>query len=188
MVHRKGPDSQIPKSRRTAAHVEELSIARNGFEIYGEVWFHHLSGQRLAQPARITCGIKRHGAFRIVERREERQPLNVVPMIMRQEQMDVARVLQSRAQIADPGACVEDEQVVVGQPNFQARSVSTISQILRKRSGDGAADAPESQLQAPGVRGRAVIHELPAVMPRAEPAATSAAKRTQWPARRILSA
>src|SRR5260370_17123737 len=162
MVHRKGPDSQIPKSRRTAAHVEELSIARNGFEIYGEVWFHHLSGQRLAQPARITCGIKRHGALRIVERREERQPLTVVPMIMRQEQMDVARVLQSRAQIADPGACVEDEQDVVGQPNFQARSVSTISQILRKRSGDGAADAPEPHIPPPPVPAPPLIPYFPA--------------------------
>src|SRR3989442_6507725 len=107
--------------------------------------------------------------------------------------MDVAvgvagAVLESHAQIAYPCAGVEDEQVVVGQANFQARSVSAISQILRKRSGDGAADAPESQFQAPGVRPRAVIHALLAVMLRARPAATKGARRKQWPARRILSA
>src|ERR1035437_8658981 len=89
----------------------------------------------------------------VVKGQEERYSLDVVPMKVGEKKRGLDRllakfILQALAQPTHPAAALADDQRAVGQANFQATGVAPIAGVARLRSGQGAADAPKSNLQA----------------------------------------
>src|SRR5207248_10138380 len=82
-----------------------------------------------------------------IERCKEWDSLNVVPVKMRKKDVGVDRLTlgfldELLAQVAKAGAAVEDVNLAV-DPDFDARGVSAIAEILRLRCGRRSAHAQE---------------------------------------------
>ena len=97
-----------------------------------------------------------HLVAALVERREERQPLDVIPVGVADEQVD-ARVAglafgQLLAQLADPGAGVDDDTRSRRRADLDARGVAAITFGLGPRHGKRPANAPEADPHDRGVR------------------------------------
>ena len=83
----------------------------------------------------------------VVERAEERDALDVVPVKMRDEDVGANRfafgiALQLLSERAQSGAAVEDVEVVA-DANFDAGGVASITQVVELGSRRGPAYAPE---------------------------------------------
>src|SRR5690606_8197647 len=79
------------------------------------------------------------------ERREERQPLDVVPVEVGQEELGAngpAGRGEALAELTDPGARVEDQALVVGGTDLEARCVAAIVGGGGPGARDRAARAP----------------------------------------------
>jgi hypothetical protein len=86
-------------------------------------------------------------AARFVNRREEGQTLNMVPVRVRNEQGEIERALgkfreERPAQSAQARAGVEDDDVGTGT-DFDAGGVAAVTDGARPRRGNRAANAPE---------------------------------------------
>jgi hypothetical protein len=71
----------------------------------------------------------------------------MIPVKVREEEMDGRPIRQSVAKASDSAAGVEDYGRVPEQSDFDARSISAEAKILGDGSGDGAANSPECQLE-----------------------------------------
>src|SRR5690348_13862626 len=83
----------------------------------------------------------------IVERSEERDALDVVPVEVRKKDVRIDRLarklgVQALSQIAESGTAIEDEHLAV-DAHFYTGSIAPITQILRLRSGSRSAYTPE---------------------------------------------
>ena len=93
-------------------------------------------------------GVEGEAVFRVVvERAEERDALNVVPVKMRNEDVGADRfapgvALQLLPKRTQSGAAVEDIKVVA-EANFDAGGVASITQVVELGSRRGPAYAPE---------------------------------------------
>ena len=87
------------------------------------------------------------GRIRMLHGSEKRNALDVVPMEVRQEEMERRVVRESVAQGADPRAGVEDKQGLIGIADAQAGCVSTVAEVFGNRSRDGSANAPKRQIE-----------------------------------------
>src|ERR1019366_5734605 len=87
------------------------------------------------------------------DRREKRDPLNVIPMGMRKEDVSLdrspVRPLDQRApEFADPGPRVENDQPAAGRPHLHARRVAAVAQGEGAWAWDRASRAPKLHPQA----------------------------------------
>jgi len=87
------------------------------------------------------------------ERREKRDPLNVIPMGVREKNVSLnhapVRALDERAaEFADPGSCIENHQPAGGGPHFDARRVAAVPHRALTRAGNRAPRAPKLDPQA----------------------------------------
>src|SRR4051812_9424770 len=83
-------------------------------------------------------------------RREEHQPLDVVQVQMRQEDVDARALLRERqAHAADAGARVEGEDGPVVQRDLYARGIAAVPRGLGARRGHRPARAPDLDLHSP---------------------------------------
>src|ERR1700689_1074706 len=57
---------------------------------------------------------------------------------------------QMEAEVPNAAARIENENFLLRGFHLEARRVSTVSEILAARRGDGASNSPESQSQPPG--------------------------------------
>ena len=92
----------------------------------------------------------------VVERAEERDALNVVPVKMRHENVGANRfafgfALQLLPQRAKSGAAVEDVKIVA-QANFDAGGVASVAQVVGLGSRRGPAYAPELDTHTPPLK------------------------------------
>src|SRR5271166_3336891 len=83
----------------------------------------------------------------VVERSKKRQPLNVVPVEVRNEDMSGNRLAvelaaEGLSQNAETGAAVEDVDLV-SQAYFDAGGIPSIAHVFRLRRRGGPAYAPE---------------------------------------------
>src|SRR5207245_9668798 len=90
--------------------------------------------------------------LRVVRGAEERDPLDVIPMEMREEEVDgkrprAAAVHEGCAELAKPGAGIKNEKRSGAVANFNARGVAAVAH--RKGTGrrDGPTGTPEPDLQ-----------------------------------------
>src|SRR5262249_36471486 len=127
----------------------KLAACRHLIHVHRKIWIRHLFFERALEPARPAGGMKdERTALALIQRREEGNALNVVPMKVREENVRVERLavgflLQLLAQIAKPGATVKDVDVPI-DAHFHAGSIAAITQVFRLRSGCRTAHAPES--------------------------------------------
>ena len=96
--------------------------------------------------------IHRRRPARSIEGRQKRETLHVIPVIVREEQADAARLALERfAQSDDPGTGVEDQQFsrrFVEQ--FDARRVAAVGHGGRRSPGRRAANPPKTDAHVDG--------------------------------------
>ena len=122
---------------------------------------HHLAdrlrdsprGQQIAAPQPQARG-------RLVDRREERQPVDVIDVEMAKEDIRIGRAprFDQSAQRPQSRARIEDQQAVAA-PHLDARSIAAIARQLRLRTGEAAAHPPEPHAD-PGFRSPVSGREL----------------------------
>ena len=142
-----------PHEHRADVEIEvfkflDLDVARQFGERHGKIGAFHLAGQRVEQPfARTPAAEDAQPAARIVNRREKRQALDVVPMRVRDEQRDVQRLVfefrqQREAERAQTRARVENDDFTAAA-DFDAGSVAAVAHGGRPRRRNRTAHAPE---------------------------------------------
>src|SRR5581483_2013578 len=112
----------------------------------------HLIGKRFAQRTRVAGGVERGLAHRVVKRPEKRKSLNVIPMKMREEDMEVfGRILFKRqSKLANACARIENQVSSASQANLDARRVTAVTEVASDGCRNRAANTPKSELQALG--------------------------------------
>ncbi len=103
----------------------------------------HLRGEDAFRSCWFGARMNARDAIRMLEGREERDALDVVPMEVGEEEMKLGKRV---AQGADSCSGVEDQQRLIGVANGEAGSVSTVAEILGDGSGYGSANAPKRQI------------------------------------------
>ena len=89
---------------------------------------------------------------RAVERREERQALDVIPVRVADQDRGLAAAVaeaalhQRLAEVADAGAGVDDDRIGVARPDLDTRGVPAVPVGRPPRDGDRATDSPEPDL------------------------------------------
>ena len=142
-----------PHADRADVEIEILEflnfdVAGQSGKRHGEIRAFHLAGQRVDQAfARAFAAQNPQLAVRIVNRRKKRQPLNVVPVRVRQQQRQAQRLIlefrqQRAAQRAQPRTRIKDDDVVA-RTHFDAGRVAAVAHRGRSRRGDRAAHAPK---------------------------------------------
>src|SRR5262249_25901126 len=140
MIEPLGVDHAIVESQAAFLDVAKLAACRHLIHVHRKIWIRHLFFERALEPARPAGGMKdERTALALIQRREEGNALNVVPMKVREENVRVERLavgflLQLLAQIAKPGATVKDVDVPI-DAHFHAGSIAAITQVFRLRSG-----------------------------------------------------
>jgi len=101
------------------------------------------------RPHRRRGAPDREVGLPLPHRREEPEPLDVVEVQMRQEDVHVLRqtAVEVPAELPDPRARVEDEQGVVVGPQRHAGRVPAVAHRGRPGRGHGAAAAPDPERQ-----------------------------------------
>src|SRR5581483_8429429 len=89
MIQRKRPNGRATKSYGLPSHGHKFLVIGNRVKWNGKVGANHLIGKRFAQRTRVAGGVERGLAHRVVKRPEKRKSLNVIPMKMREEDMEV---------------------------------------------------------------------------------------------------
>jgi hypothetical protein len=106
----------------------------------------HLAGQRLFDAADIDQMPGQHAELpaRLIDRHEERETVDVIPVGMGQQQDTGADFAAGKvlAQHAQPGAGVEDDRLTVEQ-NFDATGIAAVDDVLRRSTGDAAPNSPK---------------------------------------------
>src|SRR5579863_5523565 len=96
--------------------------------------------------------------LRVVERLKKRNPLNVVPVIVGEENVcfdTLVPELREKlfAERAQAGAAVEDQDLTLGAANLDAGGISSVTKVFRGGSGGGAANSPKSYFHTRLFRG-----------------------------------
>src|ERR1700683_1688046 len=128
--------------------IVEVTMRRHLIEPHGKVRRSHLIGQDLLETASSRGTLKEKTVLRVgIQRTEERHPLNVIPMKVRDEDVGgkwlVAEFsLQLLAEHAESGAAVEDVDAVA-EGDFCAGGVAFIAHVLVLWGRRRTAYAPE---------------------------------------------
>ncbi len=84
---------------------------------------------------------------RFIERLEEPEPLDMIHVQMREQQVDPpCRSAGERAEAADPGTRVEHKQAAVVIAHLHARGVTAVARRFSPGAGQRAARAPDRDL------------------------------------------
>ena len=104
----------------------------------------HLRKGWAAQGRTHTGRHERDRAMRLIERGKKREPLDMVPMGMRQQHKDISiRGRQVLAQGADPGARIQHQEGAVPQIDTDARRITSIAHGSGPRGRNRATHPPE---------------------------------------------
>src|SRR5436305_2910914 len=123
----------------------------HGAHVDGEVRVHHLLFQRALQPAAAAGGVEKEKVIGIVvERAEEWDSLDVVPMKVGDEDVRVHRLtfrLPQHLFSEHTEACAAIENIAAAvDAHLDAGGVATIAQVFRLRSRRRTANSPELDL------------------------------------------
>src|SRR5215831_10398359 len=80
MIQWKRINLDLPEPDGFGGEFHKPATRSDMFEAHGKVWLRHLPAELLLDGAQVARRVERHLIGRIVERREERNTLNVVPM------------------------------------------------------------------------------------------------------------
>jgi len=127
--------------------VLEVHVRLHGFQRHGEHRVAHLRRQHAVDAGPVVLQMTRHdphAALGIVGRREEWKSVDVVPMGMGQQQVDVPNVEFSEhlADTTDSGPRIKHEPVVADR-NFNAACIAAVLDVIRRRAGDASPNPPE---------------------------------------------
>jgi hypothetical protein len=142
-AHENGTDGEVE-----VLEFFDVNVAGQFVEGDGKVGAFHLAGERGDEAlAGAFAAENPQAAARIVDRPEERQALDVVPVRVGEEQREIERMTfefleQGLAQFSQAGAGIKDDEVVA-VADFDAGGVAAIAHGARSGRGDGTADAPE---------------------------------------------
>ena len=112
-AHEHGADGEVE-----VLEFLDVNVARQLVERHGEIGAFHLAGERGDEAlARAFAAENPQMAARIVDRSEERQALDVVPVCVGQEQREVQRLVfefveQRLSEPAQTGAGIQDDDLV----------------------------------------------------------------------------
>src|ERR1700683_2208286 len=95
-------------------------------------------------------GVERDFGAGLIQQPEEREALDMVPMVVRQEYVQAERPPfefreQRLTQVSNSRPSVEDDYLVLRPSNLQTRSVAAVPKVALNRCGGGAACAPDFQ-------------------------------------------
>ena len=121
----------------SAAFVDgaELAVRGHVTHVDGEIWVGHLLFQGLLQPARAAGRVKDERALAVViQRREKRDALDVVPVKMRKKNvrvdgMAVSFLRELLAQVAESGAAIENINVPI-DADFNTGGIAPVTQVF----------------------------------------------------------
>ena len=141
--------------------LDELVVADPASELIdrdGEVRIAHLCGKRLAKRFVHATRAVNAPLARAVERGEERQSLDVVPMRMAEQKrtrrrFPVGRSKNVRPEQTGPGATVEHDAGAASGAHLHARRVAAVTHSRRPRSCDRTPGAPEADQHEPQLAG-----------------------------------
>ncbi len=132
----------------------EFSLGAHGGEIDGEIRKRHLRFKNLLE----TVASEKFGAKAIevkfvgfrVERREKGNSLDVIPVVVRDEDVRFRAVARggsgpAGAERAKSGAAIEDDDAAVGRNEFEAGRVAAVAPSGGVHGGRRAAHAPEAE-------------------------------------------
>src|SRR5207237_4072870 len=113
----------------------------------------HPEPEELAHRAGLLGAADAQRRLRIVRRTEEGNALDVIPMEVREQEVDgerprAAAVHERRAELAESRAGVEDEKRSGAVANLDTGGVAAVSHGERARRRDGATRAPETDLHS----------------------------------------
>ena len=154
VVQAGGAQHQLVVGDAFLLDLEEVPVRPHGAHVDREVRVGHLLFQGLLHAAVVELvGVKEELVLRVVERREEGDALDVVPVVVGQEDAGLDGLLaelffQRVAERADAGAAVEDEEVAALSAELETRRVAAVAEVARRRRGGRAAHAPETQLHS----------------------------------------
>ena len=148
MIEPHGFDHHVVQRHSALLQVVEAALGFHLTHIDRKIRGGHLFFHHPLQSAKAAGGVERETVFRVVvERAEERDALDVVPVKMRDEDVGANRfalrvALQLLPERAQSGAAVEDVEVVA-EANFDAGGVASVAQVVGLGSRRGSAYAPE---------------------------------------------
>src|SRR4051812_47442602 len=108
----------------------------------------HLGGENGGEPvARALIAEDLDRILGLVSREKKRQTLDVVPVRMGKEQMQINRrapelLVQRKTEFADAGAGVENDDVAI-RAHFDAGRIAAVTDGRRSRNGNRSPDTPE---------------------------------------------
>ena len=155
-------DVRMIEPRAGDLHVGDLELGRVGQLAEGnvrpglgerdrEIRILGLRGEHRPQVEVVALArVDRELVAALVEGREVRQPLDVIPVGVADEKMDVGAPRlpfgKLLAELADPGAGVDDDPRTRRRAHLDARSVAAIALGLRPRNRQRPTHAPETNL------------------------------------------
>src|ERR1700742_1110201 len=112
-MQRERRDLHVAEPDGRTLNLFKLHVRREQVEAHRKVGIRHLPAQHVAQVLCRTRGVESDGDLRRVERREEWQPLQVVPVKMGEKDMQFTLLICLRrageAKVANAGPRIEDE-------------------------------------------------------------------------------
>ena len=149
MVEQRGAQGH-PRMRRQNLPGAEIVEADSGLEDLQRHRVerrHHQVGQHAAQGHLVLemAGPHAHGAVGAEQRREERQPADMIEMRMGEEDVEIVgtSLRQIEPQSANAGAGVEDQTLVAAR-DLETRRVAAVADIVRAGTRDRSTRAPET--------------------------------------------
>src|ERR1700733_9808747 len=137
-----------------AADFMKFASRRHHADFYGEVWtcklrFKHLSKSIGAEEFRMKT-IKVEAVLRLEKRVEEGNPLDVIPMVMRDknvgfDSMPTVGLRPTVAEHSQSRATVQNKRRTVGRYQFQTRRIAAIAPCIALKRRRRAAHSPEGQ-------------------------------------------
>ena len=146
----KGSNAQRSDCKTEIFEFLDFDIAWQFRKGHWKISAFHLTGQRVDQAgARALTANQAQTAAWIVNGREKRQALDMVPVRVRNQQREMKWTLlelggQRVPQAAQAGARIQDDNFAAAA-NFYARGIATVAHGTRSRSRNRAARTPEFQ-------------------------------------------
>src|SRR3989442_3517353 len=151
MVDAAREDSEVVDLERRLGDLGEATDGRHRAHVHRKIGIGHLPLQRLLERSlRKVERVEAELVSLVVKRKEKRQSLDMIPMVMTDQDMSenrpAAEFLHKRlSEHPHAGAAVDDEQRSRVRAELQARCIAAVSEAFRLWGGDGAADSPELQ-------------------------------------------
>ena len=148
MIQRKAAYGCFSEANFLLRDVDEIALRREETKVDGKIWYGHLSFERLAGFLRRFHRIERDPVFLPVQRLEERQSLDVVPMKMSEEEMQIGRLAgsllhQCGTKRTNACAAIDDDDLASWQPKFEAACIAAIARVLNAGCRNRSAYSPE---------------------------------------------